>query len=108
MLKRAALVRTETRGAGFDALHAGNADVLAGPRSALLEFSADLPGSRVLEERFHSNFLAMVVPKGQAARLAYISEFIEDAKASGLVQRTIERAGLRGVRLAPPGHPSTR
>jgi polar amino acid transport system substrate-binding protein len=108
VLKRAALVRTETRRTGFDALHVGNADVLAGPRSVLLEFSADLAGSRVLEDRFQTNFLAMVVPKGQAARLAYISEFIEDAKASGLVQQAIERAGLRGVRVAPPRHPSAR
>jgi len=42
-----------------------------------------------------------VVPKGQAARLAYISEFIEQAKASGLVQQAIERAGLRGYQVAP-------
>ena len=34
---------------------------------------------------------AMAVPKGQAGRLAYISEFVEEAKASGLVQRAIER-----------------
>jgi hypothetical protein len=35
-------------------------------------------------------------------RLAYISEFIEEAKATGLIQRAIEGAGLRGVRVAPP------
>jgi hypothetical protein len=50
----------------------------------------------------------MVVPKGQAGRLAYISEFIEEAKASRLVQRAIERAGLRGVQVAPPGNPSAQ
>jgi len=42
----------------------------------------------------------MVVPKGQAARLAYISEFIEQSKASGLVQQTIERSGLPGYKVA--------
>src|SRR5262249_52757101 len=57
-----------------------------------------------------------VVPKGQAARLAYISEFIEQAKASGLVQRVIERAGCPDTRKHPhrrtdnppnaPGRPS--
>jgi polar amino acid transport system substrate-binding protein len=61
----------------------------------------------VLEDRFHAIFSALVVPKGQAGRLAYVSGFIEDAKASGLVQQAIERAGLRGVQVAPPGHPST-
>jgi polar amino acid transport system substrate-binding protein len=59
------------------------------------------PCSRVLEDRFGANLLGMMVLKGQAARLAYISEFIEQAKASGLVQQAIERAGVRGVQVAP-------
>ena len=94
---------------GSGQLRAGNADVLAAPRPGLLQPSARLPGSRVLEDRFHATFAAIAVPKGQAGRLAYISDFIEEAKASGLVQRAIERAGLRGVvQVAPAGNPSTR
>jgi hypothetical protein len=50
----------------------------------------------------------MAVPKGQAERLAYISEFIEAAKASGLVQQAIERAGMRGAQVAPAGKASTQ
>ncbi len=107
-LKRAALRGVETISAGFDLLRAGNADVLAAPRPALLPLSGRLPGSRVLDDRFHAAFGAMAVPKGQAGRLAYIAEFIEEAKASGLVQRAIEHAGGRGVQVAPPGNPSTR
>jgi hypothetical protein len=42
-----------------------------------------------------------VVSKGQDARLAYLSEFIEQAKASGLVQQAIDRAGLPGHQVAP-------
>jgi polar amino acid transport system substrate-binding protein len=45
----------------------------------------------------------MVVAKGQAGRLAYISEFIEEAKASGLVQRAIERGGSGGYQAISPG-----
>jgi hypothetical protein len=41
------------------------------------------------------------VPKGQAAQLAYINEFVEDTKASGLVERIIESLGLQGVKIAP-------
>ena len=107
-IKRAELRGVETISAGFDLLRAGNVDVLAAPRPALLQSSARLPGSRVLENRFHATFGAMAVPKGQAGRLAYISEFIEEAKASGLVQRAIERAGVRGVQVAPAGNPSTQ
>lgn len=104
-LKRAELVPV---GAAFDLLRAGNANVLAGPRAALLRFSAQLPGSRVLEDRFGVILYAMLVPKGHAGRLAYLNEFIEEAKASGLVRQTIERASLRGVQVAPAGNSSTQ
>jgi polar amino acid transport system substrate-binding protein len=63
--------------------------------------SSKRPGSRVLEAHYGANLLRMVVSKNQAARLAYISEFIEQAKASGLVQLAIERAGLPGYKVAP-------
>ena len=107
-IKRAELRGVETISAGFELLRTGNVDVLAAPRPALLQSSARLPGSRVLEDRFHATFGAMAVPKGQVGRLAYISEFIEEANASGVVQRAIERAGVRGVQVAPAGNPSTR
>lgn len=107
-LKRAELRGVDTISAGFDLLRAANVEILAAPRPALLQFSARLPGSRVLEDRFHAAFGAIAVPKGQTGRLAYITEFIEEAKASGLVQRAIEHAGMRGVQTAPPGSPSTQ
>ena len=45
----------------------------------------------------------IVILKGNEGRLAYINEFIEHAKASGLVQKAIDRAGPRGLTVAPPG-----
>ena len=107
-LKRAELRSVDTISAGFDLLRAKNVDVLAAPRPALLPLSSRLPDSRVLADRFHAAFGAMAVPKGQTARLAYIAEFVEEAKASGLVQRAIEGANVRGVQVAPPGNPSTQ
>jgi polar amino acid transport system substrate-binding protein len=108
MLKGAELVRVDTIGAGLDVLRVGNADVLAVPRPTALQFATRLPDSRVLEDRFHAVFHGIAVPKGQAGRLAYVSDFIEEAKASGLVQQAVERAGLRGVQEAPASNPSTR
>ena len=54
----------------------------------------------MLDEHYGANLLGMVVPTGQSGRLAYISNFIEQAKASGLVQQAIERAGLPGYKVA--------
>lgn len=101
ILKHAQLVYAATPEPTFELLRSGHADAFASVRGVLLAYSTKLPGSRVLEEYYGTNLLGMVVPKGQAARLAYISEFIEEAKASGLVQQAIERAGLAGFKLAP-------
>jgi polar amino acid transport system substrate-binding protein len=105
LLKQAELVYAETPKPTFDLLQTGKADVMASTRNALLEFSGQLPGSRVLEDRFGANINRMVVPKNKTAWLAYVTEFVEDAKASGLVQKAIDRAGPRGVTVAPPGDP---
>jgi polar amino acid transport system substrate-binding protein len=75
-------------------------------RPALLQFSSRLPGSRVLEDRFHAAFGATAVPKGHTERPAYITEFVEEAEASGVVQRAIERAGVRAAQVAPRGNPN--
>ena len=42
------------------------------------------------------------MPKGRnPAAAAYVDKFVEEAKAGGLVKEAIERAGLRGVVVAP-------
>jgi len=104
-LNRAELVRTDSIAAAVDQLRTGWAGAYAAPRPVLLAESAQLPGSQVLEDGFANISWAALVPKGHAGRLAYVSEFIEEAKASGLVKQTIERAGLRGIQVAPAGKP---
>jgi polar amino acid transport system substrate-binding protein len=106
ILKQAELVRTETLAAAVDLLRTGGAQARAAPRPILLAESAKLPGSRVLDDGFAVISYAALVPKGQAGRLAYVSEFIEEAKAGGLVKQTIETAGLRGVQVAPRANKS--
>ena len=99
-IKNAQLQGVDTIPAGFDLLRAGNVDVLAAPRPALAQFSARLPGFRVLEDRFYQALAGIAVPKGRSGRLSYISDFVEQAKNSGFVQQSIDRAGVRGVQVA--------
>ena len=106
LLKHAELVYAETPDPTYDLLRTGSAHALASTRPVLLNYSIQLPGSRVLEDHYGTNLNRVVVPKGQAGRLAYVNEFIEEAKASGLVQKAIERAGPRGIKVAPPGNPN--
>lgn len=108
VLKQAKLVYAETPDPTFDLLRTGDADVMASARSTLLEYSTKLPGSRVLKDRYGATLNRVVVPKDRAGRLAYINEFVEEAKVSGLVQQAIDRAGPRGVQVAPPGDPTAQ
>ena len=103
MLKQAEQIDTDTPEAAFDLLRSGRADAWASILPTLLEFSEKLPNSWVLDGSYGANYPALVVPKGQEARLAYLSAFVEEAKASGLVQRIIDRAGHAGYSLVPPG-----
>jgi polar amino acid transport system substrate-binding protein len=44
---------------------------------------------------------AVGTPKVRVASAAFLAAFIEEAKASGLVARLIERHGVHGVNVAP-------
>ena len=108
VLKRAELVRTDTIAAALELVRVGSAHARGGPRPVLLAESAKLPGSRVLDDGFTAISYAALVPKGVAGRLAYVNEFIDEAKATGLVKRIIERAELRGVQVAPVSKSGTQ
>jgi polar amino acid transport system substrate-binding protein len=99
-LRRAELVRAPNHAAAFELLQSGRADALAGLRQALLGLVERLPGGRVLDGRFMAVPQAVGVPRGRAAGLAYLRGIVEEAKASGLVARAIERTGARGVAVA--------
>jgi ABC-type amino acid transport substrate-binding protein len=102
ILKRAVLLRVDNQAAGAELLRTGQTDAYAAPHPALQALSAELPGSHVLEDAFATISYAALVPKGNVGRLAFVSEFIEASKVSGLVRELIDRAGLRGVEVAPP------
>lgn len=101
IVKHAELIGSDLPDDAFGLLRAGSVDALAAPRDQLIEWSAQLPDSRVIEQGYGTNSVGIAVTKGSPGRLAYISEFVEDAKASGLIARIIERGGLRGFRVAP-------
>ncbi len=104
LVKHAELVGTDLPDVALDLLRTGNADAFAFPRYILLDYSVELPGSRVLPDAYGVNRVGIAMPKGQAGWLEYVSEFIEEAKRSGLIQRAIERGNVRGVQVAPPGN----
>jgi polar amino acid transport system substrate-binding protein len=101
-LPNAVFVRGSSNPGALEALQSGRADVMGSIKPVLFEMSEQLPGSRVLDGRPGIEPHAMVMPKGRELGMAYARQFIEDAKSEGLVQAAIERAGARGVIVAPP------
>ncbi|MHB8534986.1 MAG: transporter substrate-binding domain-containing protein [Sulfuricaulis sp.] len=101
-LKNAVLVRGKGgAAAALEILRSGQADAFAENRQLLTAVSARLPGSRVLKGRFSAVQHAVAVTKGRAAGIAYVRRYVEEIKASGLVQQAINRASLVGVNVAP-------
>ena len=100
-LKHAQLVRASSPEAAFELLVAGKADALGGVRQHLVANTGKLPGSRVFDGRFMAIQQALGIPKAHDASLSYLREFIEEVKASGLVARALEKAGVQGVSIAP-------
>ena len=101
-LKNAVIVRVLNATDLYALLGAGKADVIAATKTALFTESEKQPGSRVLDGRILTEPIGMGVPKGRdAAAAAYVGKFVEAAKSEGLIQSAIERAGLRGVVVAP-------
>jgi polar amino acid transport system substrate-binding protein len=101
-LKHAQLVRNagSTSGA-LELIRAGKVDLYAANGQRVEEMLAQLPGARVLDGSVLAVQQAIALPKGHAAGLAYVTAFVGDAKASGLVAQSVARAGLRGVNVAP-------
>jgi polar amino acid transport system substrate-binding protein len=84
---------------GFELLRAGKVAALACPRDVLLDFQERLPGSRVLAEGYGVNRVGIAMRKGSPF-LDVVVDFVQSAKASGLVERVIEQGALRGFRVA--------
>jgi len=108
MVRHAELLAADIPDAAFDLLRGGKAHAFAAPREPLLDYAATLPGARVLDDAYGVNNIGVAIPKGEAGRLAYISEFLDAAKASGLVRDAIERGGLPTFRVVPRETVKTR
>ena len=78
-------------------------DALGANRQRLTAIAAATPGTRLLPDDLFNVPQNIVVPKDRPAALAAVNALIDEARASGLLQRAIERGGAVGVAVAPAG-----
>jgi polar amino acid transport system substrate-binding protein len=86
----------------LDGFMAEKLEVVAGIRQPLLRAADRIGGLRVLDGSFMTIRQASAVPKGRPAALAFLAEFIEDAKRSGFVAEALRASGVEGGAVAPP------
>ena len=78
-------------------------DAFGANRQRLTTWMKEIPGTRVLPDNLFGVPQTIIVPKGKPEVLAEINRFIDEARASGLIQKSIEARGLIGVDVAPAG-----
>jgi polar amino acid transport system substrate-binding protein len=98
-LQSAALVRFPTVPDALAALQQGVVQAFAGARDTALGFLSQMPSGRILPDNFATFYLGMNVGPDRPDALAYLNDFVERAKRSGLIQEAINRAGLTGVTI---------
>jgi polar amino acid transport system substrate-binding protein len=79
----------------------GKVDAFAANRTRMEEVVREVPSVRVLPDDYMVTSQAIVVQKGNAARLAEINRFLADVRASGFVKTSLDRANVAGVKVAP-------
>ena len=102
-IKQASLLQTNSLDSAYEQFVKDKLDALAGLKPRLLEDVKKLPGARILLGQFAAVQQAVGTARANAAGAEFLRDVVEEAKASGLVARLIERHKVVGLSVAPPG-----
>jgi polar amino acid transport system substrate-binding protein len=103
-IKNAELVRSDTLDSALDQFVRDKLDALAGLRPRLLTDVEKLPGARILDGQFSAVQQAVGTARRNSKGAEFLHTVVEEAKASGLVAKLIERHKVVGrLTVAPPG-----
>lgn len=100
-IKAADLIKTDSLDSALEVFLADKLDVLAGLKPRLLSDVEQVPGGRILEGNFSTVQQAVGTPRKNSAAAKWLAEFVEEAKASGLIASFIEKHGVKGLSVAP-------
>ena len=101
-LKAASLVRIQGSTSEIvEALRAGKADVYGSNAENVHAAANALPGSKIVPGAFRTVHMVIAYPKGTPpAAQEMIKAIVNKATSNGVVQKAIEKARLKGVRIA--------
>jgi polar amino acid transport system substrate-binding protein len=95
-----ALNETDTREAPA-MIAAGTLDAFGANRQRLTDIQRTHPSLRLLPDDLYGVEQAIIVPRGDAAALKAVNQFIDDVRRSGFLQASIDRSGIVGITVAP-------
>ena len=95
-VKQATLIRTASLDDSFTRFKEDGLEVLAGLRPKLLEQQALMPGSTVFDDSFTAVQQSIGCKPANVEAAAYLRDFIQRSKESGLISSLIDRYGVTG------------
>jgi polar amino acid transport system substrate-binding protein len=99
-IKHATVLRSDSADGPLDQFVAEGLEAYAALKPALLTDVEKVPGSRILPGNFMTVQQAIGTAKPNTAGAAFLSEFVEEAKRSGLVASLIEKHHVKGLSVA--------
>ena len=101
-IKHAELVRSDSLTTAAERFARDRLDALAGLRPGLLADIEKFPGARILDGQFTAVQQEVGTARTNIAGAGFLHDFVEEAKASGLVARLIEKHNVTGrLSVAP-------
>lgn len=101
-IRNATLVQVSGLDAAYEKFMSDKLEVLAGLRPGLLKDVEKAPGLKILDGKFTAVQQAVGTAKANVEAAAFLADFVEKAKRSGMVQGFIDRHKVKGLSVAPP------
>jgi polar amino acid transport system substrate-binding protein len=94
-LKNAEVTGYQTYDEIFKLLKNGDIDAFALSRDQLNKLALKIPGTKVLDETFKKTVTAVAVPLNHPQSLAFVTKFMTDAIANGVLRKAYDNNGLK-------------
>jgi polar amino acid transport system substrate-binding protein len=99
-IKHATVLRSDSADGPLNQFIAEKLEAFAALKPQLLTDVEKVPGSKILAGNFMTVQQAIGTAKPNAAGAKFLSEFVDEAKRSGLVARLIEKHHVKGLSVA--------
>lgn len=100
-IKHAQLVHGNSFDSTFEIFASQGLEAMASLRPSLLKDITKMPGSKILNGQFTAVQQSVGTQKNKPQAAAFLRQFVEDAKSSGLVAQLIEKHKVQGLSVAP-------